>query len=329
MNRLCRPVAAWCGLVVLAMALTACDFTSGSTATTPTPFVLVAQPTSSTPKPQDTPSWETGLVGICSRTPEVQNAIIETLGIASCRVITIPELYRIRELYDSNTISAETFKPGDFAGLVNLRKLSLRMESPPPAGLFAGLSRLQTLEVGWRSDVRSHRLEEGVFSELTGLESLNISVERRESHSSDYYLTITAGALEGLDNLRHLEAGYMGPMAAGALDGLSRLEYLNLSFGYDPNEERSELVLPSRLLANLPSLRDMDLRNAVMPEIVQLHNLDVVCELRFDRSGSDQEVTVNGRSVVYVEEYYDSEGASGCVLMVGGERVIRALPQNN
>ena len=272
---------------------------------------------------------ETGLVGICSRTPEVQNAIIETLGIASCRVITIPELYRIRELYDSNTISAETFKPGDFAGLVNLRKLSLRMESPPPAGLFAGLSRLQTLEVGWRSDVRSHRLEEGVFSELTGLESLNISVERRESHSSDYYLTITAGALEGLDNLRHLEAGYMGPMAAGALDGLSRLEYLNLSFGYDPNEERSELVLPSRLLANLPSLRDMDLRNAVMPEIVQLHNLDVVCELRFDRSGSDQEVTVNGRSVVYVEEYYDSEGASGCVLMVGGERVIRALPQNN
>ena len=303
MNRLCRPVAAWCGFVVLAMALTAWDFTSESTATTPTPFVLVAQPTSSTPKPQPTSTSETGLVGICSLTPEVQNAIIETLGIASCRAITIPELYRIREWYDSNRINAETFKPGDFAGLVNLRELSLEMESPPPAGLFAGLSGLQTLRVNWSSDVRNERLEDGAFSGLTGLESLDISARRRESPAADYYLTVTAGALEGLDNLRYLKAGYLGPMAAGALDGLSRLGEVYLSFGNVPNEERSELVLPSRLLANLPSLRQIDLRNAVMPEIVQLHNLDVVCELRFGRSESDQEVTVNGRSVLYVEEY--------------------------
>ena len=67
-----------------------------------------------TPVPTATPLPES--VGICYRTPEVQEWIIQQLQIPSCRVITEPELYRIT---DQLYVNAQ-LKPGDLAGLVNV-----------------------------------------------------------------------------------------------------------------------------------------------------------------------------------------------------------------
>ena len=82
-----------------------------------------AQPPTAAPTPTTVPT-ATPLpesVGICYRTPEVQDWIIQQLQIPSCRVITEPELYRITDhLY----VNAQ-LKPGDLAGLVNVPAVAI------------------------------------------------------------------------------------------------------------------------------------------------------------------------------------------------------------
>ena len=82
-------------------------------AATPAPIpTATANPT---PIPTATPLPEG--VGICYRTPEVQEWIIQQLQIPACRLITEPELYRITA---EMPISLHRIKPGDLAGLVNV-----------------------------------------------------------------------------------------------------------------------------------------------------------------------------------------------------------------
>ena len=105
--------------------------------------------------------------GICGRTPEVQQALIETLKIASCRLITEHELYRIRDLPD---IRAPELRAGDFSGLVNLDSLSVQVRTleginPPmiPAGAFTG-SRIKQLAISASNDSDTHAtFEDGAF----------------------------------------------------------------------------------------------------------------------------------------------------------------------
>ena len=59
-------------------------------------------------------------VGICYRTPAVQEWIISQLQIPSCTVISNAELYRITEWTDFAEL-----KPGDLSGLVNVPVLTI------------------------------------------------------------------------------------------------------------------------------------------------------------------------------------------------------------
>ena len=75
--------------------------------------------------------------GICGRSPEVQQVILDTLRTSSCRLISNEELYRITSL---SKTQFDTLRPGDLAGLVNLEGLSITGNEPLPAGAFAGAS---------------------------------------------------------------------------------------------------------------------------------------------------------------------------------------------
>ena len=100
--------------------------------------------------PSETASVDTPRAGICGRTPEVQEGLIDALAIGSCQAINADELYRVRAL----TVSARTVAPGDFAGMPNLRVLHLgfRTWNPDelslPAGIFKGLTSLEALYIG-------------------------------------------------------------------------------------------------------------------------------------------------------------------------------------
>lgn len=59
---------------------------------------------------------------ICDRSPAVQQAILDTLRLSSCRAATDAELFRIERL---DVDSVRSIKEGDFRGLVNLSRLEL------------------------------------------------------------------------------------------------------------------------------------------------------------------------------------------------------------
>ena len=59
---------------------------------------------------------------ICDRSPAVQQAILDTLRLSSCRAATDAELFRIERL---DVDSARSIKEGDFSGLVNLSHLEM------------------------------------------------------------------------------------------------------------------------------------------------------------------------------------------------------------
>ena len=57
------------------------------------------------------------LQGICYRTPELQEVILEMLDVELCQVVNTHELYRIRTL----SVNTPSVKEGDFEGLVNVK----------------------------------------------------------------------------------------------------------------------------------------------------------------------------------------------------------------
>lgn len=61
---------------------------------------------------------------ICSRSPAVQRAILDALGLSLCRAATHDELFRIESL---DLDSARSIKEGDFRGLVNLSYLGMNI----------------------------------------------------------------------------------------------------------------------------------------------------------------------------------------------------------
>ena len=82
--------------------------------------------------------------GICGRTPEIQNTLINDLNIASCRAINNAELYRVREI----SFDTESIKPGDLTGFVNLKTLKISgLNEPITPGVFAGLKSLTSLHI--------------------------------------------------------------------------------------------------------------------------------------------------------------------------------------
>ena len=209
MNRLTVALATAALLALLVTAACSDPAPTPPTEPTSTPWIITATPgaTATPRKPKPTPRPTTsptatpvGFIpptpsgpGICGRTPEVQQAIIDKLKIPSCRVITEAELYRIRSLPD---ISAPELKAGDFAGLVNLDTLRVAVrpvdpESPPvlPAGLFAG-SRIRHLGISAKANSDTHvTIEDGAF-DGAHVDSLSISLaEGRPVYDRDGELT--------------------------------------------------------------------------------------------------------------------------------------------
>ena len=147
------------------------------------------------------PSTPTG-PGICGRTPEVQQAIIDRLMVPYCQPITNAELYRLRDLGE---IRAPSLLAGDFDGLVNLYELeiSLRQDcggncpNPPviPSGAFSGI-RVEILQISDGPDSDTHvSIAEGAF-EGADVKSLEIHLHQ-EGELSDLPESVTQLAVYG------------------------------------------------------------------------------------------------------------------------------------
>ena len=261
--------------LVAVLATAACSQPTPTPLPTSTPWIVTATPgptgtpwiVTPTPRPTErptaTPTSPARFIpatpsgpGICGRTPEVQQVLIETLKIASCRLITEHELYRIRELPD---IRAPELRAGDFAGLVNLYDLEVDTGTVP-SGTFAG-SRIKHLRIGGD-------FEDGAFNGAN-LDSLSIGLAEGGAfydRSGSLAGHRAPGRLPELpESLTWLSIrGDLRRLDWQVFQTLPELEYLSLAH----DQERPEgtpapaiIALPADAFASNPKLRGLELKS--------------------------------------------------------------------
>ncbi len=131
-------------------------------------------------------------VNICSRTQEVQDAILAVSADSACTSVT--DLAAITTL-DLRGDGITTLASGDFAGLAGLRDLLFNDNglTTLPADIFAGLSALEQLNL-FNNNLDTLPLS--VFAGLTSVDELFIN--------SNNFASLPVGIFDGLDALANL-----------------------------------------------------------------------------------------------------------------------------
>ena len=258
--------------------------------------------------------------GICGRTPEIQNALINDLNIASCRAINDAELYRIREIsFDTGSI-----KPGDLTGFVNLKTLTISgLNEPTTPGIFAGLESLTNLHIDLKlkgEEEKTAAFTAKAFQGMPELKDLRIRNDnnktpllfKKNAFQGINHLTILivsgyasiesgtfkrsgqiddiafeslesmpSGGLDGL-SVKTLEIKKIKRIFPGSLNGVQDIRYLEISA--DPYSD-VEPRIPRGLFSKLEDLRAVSMHNFKLPEEIELNNLEVVCEIGSGNTG--------------------------------------------
>ena len=139
---------------------------------------------------------EAAASGICDRTAQVRDAILEMLDhVSDCADVTAADLSGITGFLGVLSNEALTLKSGDFAGLDNLNTLYLdgNQLSALPEDVFAGLGSLEEL---WLNSNQLSELPEDVFAGLGSLEELWLSSNQLSELPEDVFA--------GLGNLKML-----------------------------------------------------------------------------------------------------------------------------
>ena len=158
--------------------------------------------------------------GVCDRTPQVRDAIVDEAGGRDCSQVSDRRLREIRQLIlQSRNLSA--LQAGDFAGLSAVEWLDLRFNKlrTLPVGVFDGLTALQFLLLEW-NELRT--LPARVFDGLLALEELNLSINKLR--------TLPVGVFDGLTALQLLQLrdNRLGTLPIGVFSGLTALHELDL-----------------------------------------------------------------------------------------------------
>lgn len=272
-----------------------------------------------TPRPTVTPTPETG--NICYRTPEVQQAILYTLGIEACQVVTPAELFRLRKL---SGIHADAFKPGDFADLPNLYQLVISTDTLPEPAVFDGLTGLVGLTLTIPTDSPPLALPSAMFATLPHLEQLSLSCSCH----------MAADTLDGLPALEWLYVEYVIAYTPHALDNLVSLQHLTWLIEGDYNREPDMVSkFPRDWLAQLPELQGFKIGYHgfadSLPPIIELGSLKAAASF-FIGDGGDYldsvTVFVGDEKVDYLERVEMEQDGSYITnsLLLIGERTFDA-----
>ncbi len=157
---------------------------------TETPEPTAVAPATETPEPTATlppPPKHSPSDNICRRSPGVQNDLIRKLEMSSCRIITNDELFRLNSEFSTNITQSPI--QGDFAGMTNLRKLTMRIYIPRdekatlPEQLFHGMSKLETLDISSRGELS---INSNAIHNLPNLKTLSITSNGRLVIEKDF-----------------------------------------------------------------------------------------------------------------------------------------------
>ena len=121
--------------------------------------------------------------GVCDRTPQVGNEIVQQAGVGDCAQVEdrhLASIHGVRPVLSEGGVAGSAhgrmtpsplLREGDFLGFAALEWLNLGGNglTALPEGVFSGLSRLASLEL-YVNELTA--LPEGVFSGLSNLEDL-------------------------------------------------------------------------------------------------------------------------------------------------------------
>ena len=191
--------------------------------------------------------------GICGRTAQVRDALLELTGVEDCKAVTVADVAGVTFLNISiqalGVSDITALKSGDFGGLTGLTKLTVADQqglTTLPSDIFSGLSKLTAL--GLISN-QLNSFPSNVFSDLTKLTALNLRQNKLTSLPSNVFSDLTK-----LEDLGLGENELTSPLPAGLFDGLTALEKLSL----DHNELSS---LPAGLFDDPTALERLRLNN--------------------------------------------------------------------
>ena len=189
---------------------------------------------------------------VCSRTPQVRDAILAASGVVDCSDVTAANLAGITRIsiFGEKSLS---LKSRDFSGLTALRSLGMRNNglTELPADVFQGLAALEEL---YLNDNQISSLPDGVFSGLSAIEQLYLTRNRLTDLPPDVF--------SGLPELASLSLSQnqFTVLPADVFRGLTKLERLNLShnqLAFPSTEIFSGLTALESLLLHRNQLRSV------------------------------------------------------------------------
>ena len=190
--------------------------------------------------------------GICDRTPQVKDKLLEATGITTCGQVTPGQLASVT-LLDLRRTGIHALQAQDFNGLSSLTGLSLGENrlTTLPVGIFTGLSSLERLEMPGNT---LSTLPEGVFGELSSLTWLDLG--------SNALTALPEGIFSGLANLETLwlNGNALTELPAAVFQDLSRLADLNLGFN-------SLTALPEGVFDGLSALQALKMHENSLMEL--------------------------------------------------------------
>ena len=198
------------------------------------------------PDPGSTPG------GICDRTAQVRDKLLEATGVTACGQVIPGQLASVT-LLDLTRTGIHTLQAQDFNGLSSLTGLSLGENrlTTLPEGIFTGLSSLERLEMAGNA---LSSLPEGVFGELSRLTWLDLG--------SNALAALPEGIFSGLANLETLwmNGNTLTELPEAVFQDLSRLADLNLGFN-------SLIALPEGVFDGLSALQTLKLHENSFMEL--------------------------------------------------------------
>ena len=158
--------------------------------------------------------------GVCDRTPQVRDKLVELTGASGCGTVTKARLASITRL-DLSGSGINELRDDDFSGLSSLQTLLLYNNSLTeiPEEIFEGLKRLQDLWL-FRNSLKN--LHEEIFNGPSNLKQLLLGANPLDE--------LPTGIFSGLSRLRKLSlnSSLLTTLPVGIFDGLDVLEVLDL-----------------------------------------------------------------------------------------------------
>ena len=243
--------------------------------------------------------------GICGRTPEIQEKLIEMLQIRSCQVINAAELYRVRKF----SASAQSFKVGDFDNLPNLQVLELRLNKNDKArpvelgpNIFKDLQNLTRMEINNDTNKPTIRLNKDTFMGLNNLIVLDM----------EYIGHLPEGTLDHLQQLNKLSISDLkGDIPSKALEQLHNVQSISISISPYTEENSNPRTLPTDFLKNLPKLESVSISKEYLPDSMEINSYKTACHIGEwglrDKEGNRMLMTIDGKTAELTDRTTDHD----------------------